>query len=209
MRFGQILFRQFAQPFLAIDAHEDGGHQCDECLIGADVRRRLLTADVLFPRGEREAKRTVAARIFRLPNKPARNLADELFLRGNDARERASVTRRDRERLQFAGDDIGIARWLQQSKGNRFSEHHDEQRAMLMRQRRRSFDVFHNAEKVRRLHDHRSHLVVQGATQLCFEVCQIQRARFGIVSEFRDRHPLMLGVRSQHFAIFGMDGSGS
>jgi hypothetical protein len=78
------------------------------------VGGRLFAADVLFASGEREAKGAITARVLGLADDAAGHLAHELFLGGDDSGERAAVTGRDRERLQLAGDDVGVARRLQQ-----------------------------------------------------------------------------------------------
>ena len=49
---GQIVLGEFANAFLAVDRQEDGRHQRDQCLIGADVRGRLFAADVLLAGGQ-------------------------------------------------------------------------------------------------------------------------------------------------------------
>ena len=130
MRLGQVLLRQFAQAFLAVDRHEDRRHQGDQRLIGADVGRRLLAADVLLARRQRQAERAIAARVLGLAHQPAGHLAHEFLLGGDDAGERAAVARRNGERLQLARHDIGIARRLQQSQRDRFGEYEDQQRAV-------------------------------------------------------------------------------
>src|SRR6185369_17341252 len=45
-RFSKILLGEFLHPFASVDRHEDGGHQGDQRLVGADVRSRLLALDV-------------------------------------------------------------------------------------------------------------------------------------------------------------------
>ena len=60
VRLGQILRGQFAQALLAVNGHENRRHQSDQSLIGADVGRGFLAADVLFASGQREAKRAIA-----------------------------------------------------------------------------------------------------------------------------------------------------
>ncbi len=75
----QVLPGEFAQALLAIDGHEDGRHQGDQRLVGADVGRRLLAPDMLLARGERQAIGPLAARVLGLAHQAARHLSHELL----------------------------------------------------------------------------------------------------------------------------------
>jgi len=63
VRLGHVLFSQFTQALFAVDAHEDSSHQGDQRLIGADIRCRLLAADVLLAGGQRQTERAISVRI--------------------------------------------------------------------------------------------------------------------------------------------------
>src|ERR1700681_2626894 len=116
MRFSQVLLGQFAQSLLAVNGHENGSHEGNERLVGADVGGGFLAADVLFASSQGEAEGPIAARVLGLTDNAARYLAHELFLGGDDSRERTAVNRRNRKRLQLPGDDVGIARRLHQAE---------------------------------------------------------------------------------------------
>src|SRR5215468_4629680 len=84
-RFGEVLFGEFFEPHLAVDGHEDVDHQRNQSLVGADVRGRSFTADVLLAGSEREYEAALAVTIGRLPRKSSRHLAHKLFAGGNDS----------------------------------------------------------------------------------------------------------------------------
>ena len=88
---------------------------------------------MLLAGGQRQAERAIAARILGLADQAAGDLAHEFFLGGDDAGEGSAIARRDGERLQFAGDDVGIARRLQQTQRYGFGENENQQRAVLVR----------------------------------------------------------------------------
>ena len=107
-RFRQILLRQFLQPDFAVHRHEDVDHQCDQSLIGADIRGRFLAADVLLARGQRKHESALALLVDGLADQAARHLADVFFARRNDAAVGAAEAQRHAERLGFHGDDVSL-----------------------------------------------------------------------------------------------------
>ena len=163
VRLRQILHRQFAQALLAVDRHENRRHQGDQRLIGADIGSGFLAADVLLAGRQRQTKRAIAAGVLGFADQASRDLANEFFFAGDDAGEWSAVAGRDGEGLQFAGDDIGVARRLQQSQRNGFGENEDQQRAVAVRDRGGLLDVFDDAEEVGRLNDDGRGLVVDFA----------------------------------------------
>ena len=59
---GEVLLGELAQALFAVDGEEDGDHQGDERLVGADVGGRLFAADVLLAGGEGEDEAALAVR---------------------------------------------------------------------------------------------------------------------------------------------------
>src|SRR5260221_296098 len=102
MRFRQVLFGEFTQAFLAVDGHEDSCHQRDERLMGADVGRSFLATYMLLSSCQRQAKRAIAARVLSFTHKATWDLPHELFLGGNDSRERPAIAGGNGKRLQLA-----------------------------------------------------------------------------------------------------------
>src|SRR5258708_31099973 len=98
MRFRQVLFGEFAQALLAVNGHEDSCHQRDERLVGADVRRGFLAANMLLSRRQRQAKSAISARVLGLANQAPWDLPHELFLGSDDAREGPAIARRNGKR---------------------------------------------------------------------------------------------------------------
>ena len=88
----------------------DSVHRRDigqERLRRADVRRRLLAADVLFARLQRHAIRLVAARVDGEPDDAARRLPDVGLARGEECRVRTAAAEGHAEALGVADDRIG------------------------------------------------------------------------------------------------------
>ena len=63
----------------------DGSPQSKQSLVRADVARRLLAADVLLARLQRQHPASAAVAVHRLADKPARDLADMIFPAGEQA----------------------------------------------------------------------------------------------------------------------------
>jgi hypothetical protein len=61
------------------------GHDREEHLCRADVRRRLLPPDVLLPRLERHAQRRIAIRVHRYPDDASRQLPLERLARRHES----------------------------------------------------------------------------------------------------------------------------
>jgi hypothetical protein len=88
-------------------------------LRGADVARRLLAADVLLARLQRQPVRLVAVSVDAHADQPAGQTALELVAAGHERRVRAAIGHRHTEALAVADDDVGapFARRRQQRKG--------------------------------------------------------------------------------------------
>src|SRR5271170_4752067 len=81
----EVMLGQLTDAFFAVDGEEDGGHEGDERLIGADVRCGLFAADVLLACGEREDESTEAVAVGGLADEAAGHLAKIFFFRSDDS----------------------------------------------------------------------------------------------------------------------------
>ena len=178
LRLGQVVQREFANAFLAVDGHEDRRHQRDERLVGADVRGRLFTADVLLARREREdeAARAVACRWSRRPGGRASGAV--FFFRRDDAAVRTAVAERDAEGLRLHGDDVCLFRRTHYAERDGFRDRDDQERAFLVHDLGDGGNVFDDAEEVRRLDEHARRFVCEGGV----ERVQIDAAVFAVAN---------------------------
>ena len=94
----------------------DRGGERAKSLVRADVRGRLLTADVLFACCQREHEATSAFGIGGLTGKTARHLTNKFIAGRNDAGEWTAVARCKPEALGFHGNDVGLSRWTAASR---------------------------------------------------------------------------------------------
>ena len=95
------------------------------------------------------------------PDQAAGQLADELFLRRDDAGEGSAVARRDGERLQFAGDDIGVGGGSRMPSETASVNDEHQQRAALVRELGGGLHLLDDAEEVGRLNDDGGRLAVE------------------------------------------------
>ena len=91
-------------------------HHREQDLRRADVRRRLLAADVLLARLQREAVRRPAVGVDGDPDEAAGHRALEVVARREIGRMRSAAAHRHAETLRRSDDDVGapFARWRQQ-----------------------------------------------------------------------------------------------
>ena len=92
-RVGRLLRALFGHLLQTLPPHRrqvDGRGQGDEALVGADVGGRLLAADVLLARGERQDEAAAALFVVSLADEAAGNLARETVARGEEPDERAA-----------------------------------------------------------------------------------------------------------------------
>ena len=95
-------------PCAAQQAHVDGGAQRHQALVGADVRRRLLAADVLLARLQREHEAAPAVRGPRSRPRGARACAAPATAgRRRSPAAGPPKTRRIAERLPLAHHEVG------------------------------------------------------------------------------------------------------
>src|SRR5207253_478881 len=129
----QAQIRRLLQTLRSQGSEIDGRSQREEALIGADVARRLLSADVLLARLQRQHPAAPVVAIDRLPDKPAGNLAHELLAARHEAEVRAAERHRTAQHLAFADRDVGavLAGPLEDAEADRV-EADDEQDALLL-----------------------------------------------------------------------------
>ena len=134
--------------------------ESDQRLVGADVRGRLLAADVLLAGGERQHESALAVAVARLADQAAGNLAHELLARRHHAAVRSAESERHAERLRLHADDVGLRRRLHDAQRNRLGDRDDQQRAFLVDDLADRGDILNGAEEVRRLDQHAGGLAV-------------------------------------------------
>ena len=126
-----------AQPLRPEPAQVDEAAEGEERLVGGDVRGRLLAADVLLARRQRQDEAAPALRVGRLADDAAGHPADVLLLARDEAVVRAAVGHRvpgplplaDRERAAV------VARRLEHAERDRIDVR-DRQRPGLVRDAR-------------------------------------------------------------------------
>ena len=116
------------QPLRAVIDGVQAGDVGEQRLRGADVRRRLLAADVLLARLQRHPVRRVAVRVDRHADDAARRLPDVLLERREERGVRAAVAERHAEPLRVAEDDVGahLAGRRQQREAEQIGADRDE-----------------------------------------------------------------------------------
>ncbi len=104
------------------------GDDREQDLRGADVRRRLLTTNVLLARGQGETKRHPIMRVLRDTDEPAGHRSLVGVTRRHVGRMRAAVEERDAETLRAADHDVDthLPRRRQQRQGERIGGDGDQ-----------------------------------------------------------------------------------
>ena len=131
--------------------------------IGADVRRRLVAADMLLAGRQRQHEAAVAVRVHRLAAEAARHLADIFRLRGEETDIRPAEIQRVADRLALAHHDVGAH--ARRAISSRPSDTASVNTAISSAPcwcalSAIAFQVAHVAEHVRRLHDDAGQRVV-------------------------------------------------
>ena len=129
----QAQLGRLLQPLRPERGQVDRRPQGQQALVGADVARRLLAADVLLARLQRQHPAALAVAIDRLADQPARHLAHKLLAAGQQAQVRPAVAHRRAQALPLGHGDVGpvLPRPLQQTQADRV-EADDEQRTPRM-----------------------------------------------------------------------------
>ncbi len=86
----------------------DRERQRAEAGIGADVARRLLAANMLLARRQRQHEAAPPLGVDRLAGEPSRHLAHVLGARREQADVRAAEIQRVADRLALADGDVGV-----------------------------------------------------------------------------------------------------
>src|SRR5690606_27086331 len=97
--------RQLAQPRFAEQRHVDAERQRAKPRVGADIARRLFTADMLLARRERQHEAALAIGVDGLAAEAPRHLADIFSLARKEADIGPAELQADADRLTFANDD--------------------------------------------------------------------------------------------------------
>src|SRR5437879_10400118 len=101
-----VLRRDPTEAIRTKDRHVRGRPDCKERFVRADIRHRLLAADVLFAGLEGHAERAMTLRVSRQADHPSGHLPDVLLLAREDSQERPAEVHLRPERLSFSDDDV-------------------------------------------------------------------------------------------------------
>ena len=121
------------QAFGTVIHRVHAGHDGEQHLRGADIRRGLLAADVLLARLQGEPIRRLAFRIDGYADQAAWHRALVRIAAGHEGRMRAAVAERHAEALRVADDDVGapFARRRDQGQRQQVGRHRDERAARV------------------------------------------------------------------------------
>eukprot|EP00754_Rhynchopus_humris_P045090 Rhum_TRINITY_DN4599_c2_g1::Rhum_TRINITY_DN4599_c2_g1_i1::g.14995::m.14995 len=144
-----------AQPVGAVPHGVEAGDVGEESLRGADVRRGLLTLDVLLTRLQRHAERVVSLPVAADTDDATRRDARVLLLGGEVGGVRATEAEGHAEALRGPAGDVGaeLARRGEEGQRQEVGGAHGED-AVLLRLLEEGLEVLHGAVRVRVLHDH-------------------------------------------------------
>ena len=193
------MFGQLTQPLLAIHRQKDRRDQCNQRLIGTDVRGRLLPPNMLLTRGERQHITPLAIGVLGLANQTPRHLAHELFLARDDSTVRPAKAHRNAKRLRLQRYDVGLRRRSYNAQRNRLGDRHNQQRALGVSDLRNRRHILNRAEEVGRLNQYASRLAGDRRVQSG----QIH-ATILLVANLGNGNLLMLRVGRNHLAILWM-----
>ncbi len=132
--------RDRPEPVRAVVRRVQAGDDREQDLRGADVARRLLSADVLLTGLQREPHRPATFAVDRHADESTGQAALVLVAGGEERGVRTAVSERHTEALRRTDDHIGahLARWLTQHQGEQITRDRDERAAGLgSRDRRR------------------------------------------------------------------------
>ena len=134
--------------------HIHGGCERVEAVVGADVRRRLFTSDVLLPCRQRQDEAAFPLPVRRFTHEASGQVPHKLFPARQHPQCRTAEGAGNAQTLTLPGDDVGTlaSRTLQQPIGQRLGKAGDEKRTDRMGLFSRRLKVFNASEKVRRLY---------------------------------------------------------
>ena len=158
---------ELPQALLAKQGQVDGERERAQHRAGADVRGRLLAADMLLAGRKRQDEAALAFGVDSFAGEPARHLADMLLAAGEQADIGAAELQPDADRLAFANDDVRahLARRADQAERDRLGNDGDQQRARSVRRFGDRRQVGDPAEDVGILDDDGAGLAVDARDQ--------------------------------------------
>ena len=196
-------FCSLTQSLATHECHIDSGMQSHQRLIGADVRRSLLSADMLFASLQGEHEGTLTTIVNGLAHNASWHLANQLLRTAHIAYIGTTIRHGNAQRLTIAYCNVGtpLARSLQHSQVGS-NTIHDEQRLLLMASLSKTSVVLYNTIDIRLLNDNASHStfckllldIVQG----CNTIANGQNLQL---------NALMQGIGLQHFKGLWIHGS--
>ena len=92
---------------VAQQCHVRGECEHAEAAVGADVARRLVSANMLLARGQRQHESALAVCIHRFTAEAAGHLPHEFRLTCEETDIRSAEAERNADRLAFANRDVG------------------------------------------------------------------------------------------------------
>ena len=129
--------------------------QRTQARIGANIRCRLVAANMLFARRQRENKAALAIGIDSFAAQTPGHLAQKLFARGKQADIRPAEIQTIAQRLAFADDNIGThcAGRFQNTQRHCLSDNDNQQGATCVHGLGDFGIIVHRTKKVRVLHN--------------------------------------------------------
>ena len=202
--------RHVAQPVRADRGQVDGRREREQRLVGADVGRRLLAADVLLAGPHRHHEGALPVEVRRHAHETARDLADQRIRAGDDPEVGAAVAQRDAQRLALAGGDVGAVLGGRREDGER--DGLDDRHEQGARGVREASDLGHVLEEAQDVGLGRDDAGdgTTGIGQQSLECREVRRARQGPLGEDRDLvdgQARALGVGLQRRPVVRMDGA--
>ncbi len=200
-----VQHRQIAQALFAKQRQMDAEGQCAKPGIGADVRRGLFPADMLFPGRKRQNEAAPALCIHRLAAQAARHLTHIFLSRREEPEIRSAELEADAQRLPLANDHVRAhqARSLHRAQCHRLRHHRDQQRANLMHLVRKRRQVIDPAKNIGILHDNAAYILVERRDQCR---CITRRIECRRLIDQLVAGELRHGARDAH--IMGMEAGG-
>src|SRR5208282_620904 len=136
--------------------------------IGADVRRCLVSPDMLLARRKGQDEAAAAQGIHCLAAETPRHLAQIFGLGGEEPNIRTAEIQAIADRLAFARDNIGAHRSRRLDKAERDSlgEYRDEKRALCLAARGHVRKIAEIAEEIRALHNNAGSFIVDKSAEI-------------------------------------------
>jgi hypothetical protein len=177
-----VQLRQLSEAGFAEQGHVDGESERAQHRAGADVRCRLLAADVLFARRQCEHEAALAFGVDGHAREPPGHLPDIFVGAGEKADIGAAELQPDPDRLALADDDVGahLPGTLQHPQGDRLGDDGDQQRAFRVSPRGQLGKIGAAAENVRILEDEAARLFVDPIEQSFGVAILVIARRFGL-----------------------------